>query len=77
MHRFWLLFMALLIVAAGVSVPRALNVSAAGYSHAVVTQKKCKKSYHRVHGTCKKKHAIAPASTPIPTALPASARSSG
>lgn len=71
MRRFWIVLVTMSIVAAGFSAPRALSVSASGHSHTVPAQKKCKKGYHQVHGTCKKKHAIAPASTPIPTALPA------
>jgi hypothetical protein len=35
MRRTWIVLAILSIVAAGVSAPRALNVSAAGHSHAV------------------------------------------
>src|SRR5205807_9594809 len=46
--------------------PRARSVSAAGHSRAVVAQKKCTQGYHRIHGTCKKKHTA----VPLPTATP-------
>jgi CubicO group peptidase (beta-lactamase class C family) len=68
MRRFWIVLVTVLIVVAGLTAPRALSVSASGHSHSVAAQKKCKKGYHRVHGTCKRKHAVAP--TPVPTATP-------
>jgi tripartite motif-containing protein 71 len=68
MRRFWIVLVTVLIVAAGVTAPRAISVSASGHIHSMADQKKCKKGQHRVHGTCKKKHAVAP--TPVPTAVP-------
>jgi hypothetical protein len=60
MRGFLILFVTVLIVAAGVAALGALSVSTSGHSHAVVAQKTCKQGYHRVHGTCKETHAAAP-----------------
>jgi hypothetical protein len=71
MRRFWIVLATMSIVAAGVSAPSALSVSASGHSDAAAAQKKCKKGFHRVHGKCKKKRPVAPTLAPVPTAIPA------
>jgi tripartite motif-containing protein 71 len=69
MRRFLRVLAAVLVVAAGVAASRVVNVSASVHGHALAAKTKCKTGYHRVHGKCKKKHAVAP--TPVPTAIPA------
>ncbi|GAC1400317.1 MAG: SBBP repeat-containing protein [Chloroflexota bacterium] len=69
MRRFWIVLITVLIVSAGVLMPRELSASASNHSDAAAAKKKCKKGHHRVHGKCKKKRTSGSSPTPLPTAI--------